>query len=769
MLRAARLTITGVVQGVGFRPAITRLALSLGVKGYVKNLGGGEVEIWVEGEDGKVDSFIKSIEGGVTPTARIERVVISDVEPQGLSSFTILKSSPESILISQIPPDIGICKWCLEEIIDKESRRYYYVFNSCAWCGPRYSIIESLPYDRENTSWRDFPLCSSCTEEYNDPQNVRRFHAEGNSCPVCGPKIDLLNNELEPMNVEDPILEAAKLIDEGYIVAVKGIGGYHLASLASDDDVVSKLRLRKKRPRQPFAVMVLDIETAKRLVIIDENAERLLNSYERPIVILRRAPNSNVSPLIAPGLNSLGIFLPYTGLHYFILKNLRDKFAVMTSGNPTGQPMITSEEQLWRLGKVADFFLVHNRRIINRVDDSVVRFTNGRAQFLRRARGYAPTWIECNHRFNRPVIAFGSDLHSVGAVALENKIIPTQYIGDVDEYECFKDLEEYLSRLCRYYRINPRDAVLVSDMHPLYRSSLLAERWSETYGSELIKVQHHKAHMASVMLDNLHPVDEPAVIVAIDGAGYGEDGAIWGGEILAWDGEKADRKWHLEYQVMPGGDLATRFPARMLTSILSKVMSEEEIINLYEKKGMMNYFPRGVEELHLCVVHAKSGRGPRTSSTGRILDSISALLKLCKERTYEGEPAILLEDHAWMGSEIELAIPDPTNEEGVIPTTDLVYQLACLTDSLKSRDIAYTAQLAIGKMLGLAAVKEAISLGAKVVYISGGAAVNDYIVQGVQSSIRDAGLTLRMHKRLPPNDGCISAGQAFMAKMLGLA
>jgi len=440
----------------------------------------------------------------------------------------------------------------------------------------------------------------------------------------------------------------------------------------------------------------------------------------------------------------------------------------MTSGNPTGHPMITSEDQLRLLRKVADFFLVHNRRIVNRVDDSVVRFTKGEVQFLRRARGYAPTWIETRFKFSKPVIAFGSDLHSVGAVALDNKIIPTQYIGDVDEYECFKDLEKYLTRLCKYYRINLKDAVLVSDMHPLYRSSLLAERWSSAYGSELIKVQHHKAHMASVLLDNFHAIDEPAVTIAIDGAGYGEDNAIWGGEILVWDGEKADRKAHLEYQVMPGGDLAARFPARMLTSILSKVMSEEEIINLFEKKGLIEYFPRGIEELHLCFISAKLGKGPLTSSTGRVLDSISALLRLCKERTYEGEPAILLEDHASEGREIELAIQDSsTDRERIIPITDLVCHLAYLSDNSKSQDIAYTAQLTIGKLLGQVACNEAVSLGARKIYVSGGAAVNEYILRGIEASIKNTGLILKMHKRLPTNDGGISAGQVFIAKLLG--
>lgn len=767
MLRAAKLTIAGVVQGVGFRPAVARLAISLGVNGYVKNLGGGEVEIWVEGEGEKVDSFIESIRKGVSPTAKIERIVISNVNPQNLTDFTILKSASESILISEIPPDIGICKWCLEEIIDEGSRRYAYAFNSCAWCGPRYSIIENLPYDRENTSWRDFPLCHSCSEEYGDPCNIRRFHAEGNSCPACGPKIDLLDNDLKSMNVDDPILVAARLVDEGYIVAIKGIGGYHLACLASDDDVVLKLRLRKQRPRQPFAVMALDIETAAKLVLMDDKAEELLTSYERPIVILHKKPSANVSSLLAPGLSTLGIFLPYTGLHYMVLKNVRDKYAVMTSGNPTGQPMVTNEDQLKFLSKIADFFLIHNRRIVNRVDDSVLRFTGDKIQFVRRARGYAPTWIETEVKFSRPVIAFGSDLHSVGAIALENKIIPTQYIGDVDEYECFKDLEKYIVRLCRYYRINPKDAVLVSDMHPLYRSSLLAERWSDTYGAELIKVQHHKSHMASVMLDNFHTIDEPAIAITIDGAGYGEDSAIWGGEIIVWTGEKAERRRHLEYQVMPGGDLATRYPARMLTSILSKVMSEEEIISLFERKGLIKYFTRGVEELHQCVISSKAGKGPLTSSTGRVLDSISVMLKLCKERTYEGEPAILLEDHAWKGRETEIVIPDPTDDEGgIIPTTDLVYQLFCLSDSLKSHDVAYTAQLTIGKLLGEAARNEALTFGIDKIYVSGGAAVNEYIIRGIESSLNVSGLTLKMHRRLPANDGGISAGQVFLAKLL---
>ncbi|MEM3449617.1 MAG: carbamoyltransferase HypF [Nitrososphaerota archaeon] len=767
MLRAVRITVTGVVQGVGFRPAITRLALSVGVNGYVKNLGGGEVEIWVEGEDRKVELFIKSIEKGITPTAKIEKIIINDAKPNNFNEFTIHKSSSDSLLISEVPPDISICEWCLKEILDKENRRYAYAFNSCSWCGPRYSIIESIPYDRDNTSWKEFPLCPSCLEEYNNVSDIRRFHGEGISCSYCGPRLNLLDNDLKLLNVRDPILEAAKLINEGCIVAVKGIGGYHLACLASDDEVVLKLRLRKHRPRQPFAIMALNLEILKKLVLVNDKAEKLLLSYERPILILPRTADANVSPLVAPGLNTLGVFIPYTGLHYLLLMNIKDKFAIMTSGNPTGHPMIIGEEDLKKLTSVADYFLVHNRRIINRVDDSVIRFTRGEAVFLRRGRGYAPRWIETNLRFSRPVIAFGSDLQSTGAIAIDNKIIPTQYIGDVDEYECYKDLEKYLYRLCNYYKINPKDAIIVSDLHPLYSSSLLAENWSNKYGSELIKVQHHKAHMASAMLDNLHDIDEPAVAITIDGAGYGEDGAIWGGEILTWDSEKIERKAHLEYQIMPGGDLATKYPARMLVSILSKILSEEEIVRLFERRGLIHYFPHGFEEFQQCISLAKSGRGQLTSSTGRVLDSVSVLLQLCKERTYEGEPAILLEEHASNGREIKLLTSDLINyKDGIIPSTEIIRQLVDLIDNTKSQDIAYTAQLIIGKLLGNAALEEALNYGSNVVYVSGGAAVNEYIIQGIESSLKNSGLILKMSKRLPPNDGCISAGQAFILKLL---
>ncbi len=766
MLGAVKLIISGIVQGVGFRPAIARICHKMGINGYVKNLGGGEVEIWIEGEPEKVQYFLKTLKENVPPTSKIEKIIVEEKKPLNIKGFTILRSAHESFLISEIPPDIAICNWCLNEINSKESRRYNYAFNACAWCGPRYSIIERLPYDRENTSWIDFPLCHSCIEEYNDPENIRRFHAEGNSCPICGPKLSLLNNNLEVLDVADPLLEASKLIDEGYIVAIKGIGGYHLAALATNDDVVSKLRLRKQRLRQPFAIMALDIEIARGLVVIDNKAEKLLTSYERPIVILQKTENSNVSSLVAPGLNTIGIYLPYTGIHYILLKNTKDKFAIMTSGNPTGQPMITSEEQLKRLNKIADFFLIHNRRIINRIDDSVVRFTNGEVQLLRRARGYAPTWIETSVRFNRPVIAFGSDLHNVGAIGVENKIIPTQYIGDVDEYESFKDLETYLYRLCQYYKINPREAILVADLHPLYRSLLLAEKWCNAYDAELIRVQHHKAHMASVMLDNSHTIDEPAVAITVDGAGYGEDNAIWGGEILSWDGNKIHRCAHLEYHVMPGGDLATKYPARMLASILGKILSEEEVFSIFEKRRLLEYLPIGIEELHYCVMSAKNGRGQLTSSTGRVLDSISVLLRLCKERSYEGEPAILLEDYAAHGKEVEVAIPDIKDK--IIPTSDIILQIVNLADTLNGHDIAYTALLTIGKLLGEVAKEEALKYDLDKIYISGGAAVNEYIIRGIESAIKNSGVMLKMHKKLPPNDGCISAGQVFITKMLGL-
>ncbi|RLF05243.1 MAG: carbamoyltransferase HypF, partial [Thermoprotei archaeon] len=528
--RAVLIRITGLVQGVGFRPFIHRIARRSGVRGYVKNLGGSEVEVWAEGPDGSIRRFLELLEHERPPPAELDEVSVVEVEPRGYEDFRILESGHRVTRRSQIPPDIGVCEYCLREVLDPNSRWYRYAFNSCAWCGPRFSMMYSTPYDRGNTAMRAFPLCADCAREYSDPDNLRRFHAQGISCPRCGPKLWLLDGRGEEVPCEDPIREAARLVDEGFIVAVKGLGGFHIAALASDDEVVAKLRERKRRPQKPFAIMALDLGVVERIAAPSGRHVELLRSPQRPIVLVPKREDAPVSELVAPGLAEIGVMLPYTPLHYLLLMETRDKFLIMTSGNRRGLPICTGAEALSELRGIADYFLVHNREIVNRVDDSVVRLTDGIPQLLRRARGYAPRWIKVPFKLEREVIALGAHLSNAGAVAFEDRVVPTQYVGDMDYLENVEFLLSALNFLERCYRLEAK--VVASDAHPGYVTTRLAASMASRLKVPHIRVQHHHAHIASAMASVGVRAGEEVLGVAIDGAGYGADGKIWGGEVM---------------------------------------------------------------------------------------------------------------------------------------------------------------------------------------------------------------------------------------------
>lgn len=761
-LEAVKIYISGIVQGVGFRPFIYRLAINQGLKGYVRNLGGSEVEVHVEGPKEKIEAFLNAIQKEKPPPARIEGIKIKESSFIGYKEFKIQKSGRKAQFYSMIPPDFGICEHCIAEILDPNSRYYRYPFNSCAWCGPRFSVIEKLPYDRENTSMRDFPLCEYCKAEYNDPRNIRRFHIQGISCPICGPKIWLETIDGEKLDTRDPLKEAAKLIDEGYILAIKGLGGFHIASLATDDNVVLELRRRKKRRNKPFALMALDIETVSRLVELSPEAINLLESPEKPIVLLDKKEDSPVSQFVAPGLDKLGVMLPYTGIHYILLMETRDRFLIMTSGNRKGKPMCTDIKcAKARLSDIVDFFVLHNRRIINRVDDSVLRFTDNQVTFLRRSRGYAPSWIYLPFRLRKPVIAFGAELQNAGAIGFDNKVVLTQYIGDTDEIENLDYLNKALKFFIDVYDIDLNNVILVSDKHPEYSSRILAERWRAEYGSELLIAQHHVAHIASVMAEKKLSNDSEVVGIAIDGLGYGDDGNIWGGEIFVMSYNSYERVGHLEYHEMAGGDLSVIYPLRILISILAKKMSFKSLIHFINKHKIGDKRTRKYPE----IVLRQLEKAKKTSSLGRVLDAISCLLGICCERTYEGEPAIKLESAARNGKLINELLEIPIkriNGREVIITSELIMRLIDNINK-KKRDLAYTAQIALGLALGKVARDHAERKGLRYIIVSGGAAVNNYIIKGIKKAIEGSGLKLLLPNKIPAGDGGLALGQVAIA------
>ena len=765
-LKALSIYVAGRVQGVGFRPFIHRIALEAGVSGYVRNMGGGEVEIWVEGGSREVQRFLKLLREQIPPPAEVERLEVREAEPNGYREFTILRSGSRHIIASSLPPDLGVCEHCLREVLDPTSRWYRYPFNSCAWCGPRYSMMYRSPYDRENTSMRRFPLCSKCSREYRDIGNRRRYHAQGISCPSCGPSLSLWDGDLKPLESRDPIREAARLIEEEMILAVKGLGGFHLACLASSDEAVLELRRRKKRRSKPFALMALDLETAGRIVELTPEAEKLLRSSMRPIVLLPRREGAPVSRWVAPGLQTLGVMLPYTPLHYLLLAETRDRFLIMTSGNLGGDPMIRDERLLGNLRGVADAYLVHNREIVHRVDDPVVKPTHGGWTMLRCGRGYAPAMLHLPFTLEESYAALGAELQTAPAIGFDETIVLAPYSGDTDNPLVLREHLESLEFLLESYGLLERDGVVAADLHPLYMSRRAGERLSRRLGWRLRLIQHHYAHIASAMAEHRHPPEEPAVGIAVDGVGYGLDGAVWGGEIIEWGSKGFQRRGRLEYHPMPGGDLAVLRPLRMLASILSSFLDPQEIERLFERYGLLTKLPRGVTELRAVVKLAERG-SPLTSSTGRFLDSVSALLGVCFERSYEGEPAIMLEDYARGGNPLRKDVDELLGRKHgltVVSTSRLMELLLQLLDTKASRrDVAYTAQYLLGKALGAAAGEVMLEAGAEKLYISGGAAVNEIILRGVAEGAETKPL---LNRRIPANDGGIAVGQIYASALL---
>ncbi len=766
-----KIFVSGLVQGVGFRPHVAALARSLGLRGYVRNVGGSEVEILVEGDEPGVSEFLYRLLKDVPEPAEVEHVVVEEGRPAGYREFRIEKSSGALHLRSMIPPDFSICDECLREVLDSGDRRHSYPFNSCVWCGPRFSMMYGVPYDREKTAMRDFPLCPECLGEYGDPGNRRRYHAQGISCPACGPRVRLFTGDWEPVETPDPILEAAKLVNEGYIVAIKGVGGYHIACSAADDGVVLRLRQRKRRPTKPFAVMVLDLETVGRLVLLSEPSKRLLASPQRPIVLLPKREDSPVSRYVSPGMAHEGVFLPYTALHYLFLREVRGGFSVMTSGNVTDEPMCYDEEcARSRLSKLVDFVLTHNRVIVNRVDDSVVRFTDGSPVLLRRARGYAPRWIRIPSRLESEVVAMGADIISAPAVAFEDKVVLTQYVGELGNGDTIRELVRYLELFLKTYRVDPASSTYVVDKHPRYVSRAVGIEMARGSG-RVAEVQHHVAHILSTMAD-AGMLGESYVGVAADGVGYGDDGAVWGCEVMSVSRSGYRRLGRLSYVKLSGSDRDVEYPARVLASYLSSFLSYEELVELYERHGLLGALPGGKLELEVFLSSLRR-RWVYSSSLGRLLDAVAVLLGVATRREYEGAPAIRLEEASFGGSPLlpaevaeemlrvgELAEIDPT------PLLEKVLELR--EEGKPLRDVAYTFQYLVGRAVGKAVL--AVARGRRVsrlVPAGGGAVVNSVIVRGIRDELKREDFALVLPSRVPPNDGGIALGQVYSLMYMG--
>lgn len=747
----AEITVTGIVQGVGFRPFIYRLAVSHGLVGFVQNRGDATVLIVVEGDEDSIRRFIREIREKKPPLAKIFSLETAFTDSRGeFSRFEIRKSSSRrSRRASIIPPDVSICDDCIREMRDPSDRRYSYFFITCTNCGPRFTAIEKLPYDRPNTTMIDFPMCSRCREEYENPLD-RRFHAQTIACPACGPRVYLTDRSGEEIDVKDPVREVGKLIDEGHVIAVKGIGGFHMATATTDSEPILRLRAVKHRRRKPFAIMARDLDAVKTFAEVTPLEEKMLKSYMRPIVLLKKSESYYLSDQISPGLHTVGVMLPYTGMHIMMFDWSREPAFVMTSANPPDEPIIKdNSEAIRKLGGIADYFLLHNRRIAQRCDDSVLRVVAESTALIRRSRGYAPAPIELKRELNTEVLALGGEKRVTSCILTGKRCFASQHIGDVERLETLRYLEEATIHLLRLVGAEP--SVIACDLHPAFHTTRLARRIAEELGAPVEKVQHHHAHIASLMAEK--GLDE-LVGLSCDGYGYGPGGEAWGGEILYCNREGYKRLGHLEQHVMPGGDLATRYPARMTASILYRLGVAEEWLEENSKT-----LPHGEREVEVVVKQIKRKAGPLTSSCGRVLDAVSALLGICYERTYEGEPAMKLEAFAAQGKDTLRLQPEIRG--GVLLTTSLFAELYSRLGREKPADLACSAQAYIARGLAELAIDAALDMGVKAVGFSGGVAYNEAIVMEVKRTVEKAGLKLLVHSEIPPGDAGISVGQAY--------
>jgi len=761
----AKISITGRVQGVGFRPFIYRVAVRNGLVGYVINLGDAGVEIVVEGKRSQVARFLDDARREAPEVSEIEDIVFEYRPHRGrFKEFVIDKSQSRGRVASGIyPPDIGICPQCLEDMATPGGRWYEYPFTACAWCGPRFTSVRSLPYDRERTHMHEFPMCEHCRKDYLDPMD-RRFDAQGITCSVCGPEMSLYDSDGNPIEAEDPFKEVAGYLSEGNIVAVKGIGGIHLASLATRDDVIEEFRRRKGRPYQPFALMSPDLGSVRAYAMLDGLEERVIQSWRKPIVLLKKR-HRVISELVAPGLETVGVMLPYTGIQTMLFMRLNEPALVMTSGNKKGLPMATSNRAAFKeLGRIADYFLLHNREIVNRCDDSVLRLIEGNTAFTRRSRGYIPDPIDTP--FNKRMgIAFGAELRNAAAVAAKGKVFMTQYLGDTDTLEGIRFEEEAIQTMCDLLNITRDPDVMGCDLHPGYMTSHMAEVISRETGVTLVRSQHHHAHIVSVMAENNVSRDDEILGIALDGAGYGSDRQIWGGEILKSTYSGFERLGHLENLPMPGGDLCAYHPYRMLIAGLSNAVTSDIIRDITENH-VENALPHGKTEREVILNQLNNPDILKTSSSGRFLDSISALLGLTYYRSYEGEPAMRLEALATKGSpeHIDHSV-EIYRRDGkyVLNTSNILYYMLEILNKHKKQDIAAFGQKYLSDGVSDMAIMISEDTGISVMGLSGGVFVNDYITKTVADNLRNAGLTVLFNTKVPPGDGGTALGQVCIA------
>jgi hydrogenase maturation protein HypF len=762
-MRAVKVIINGIVQGVGFRPFIYRLAKIHHLSGWVFNSSRG-VEISAQGLPAGIDAFLSDIKSQLPPQAFIDHIAVSEAQPEAHVGFSI-RDSLGGEGITRISPDIALCPDCLEEMMDEKDRRYDYPFINCTNCGPRFSIIKNTPYDRPQTTMSAFIMCPICQKEYEDPED-RRFHAQPNACPDCGPQYWLCGSDGSKIaEADEAINKTARLLMAGDILAIKGIGGFHLACDAGNDSVVKKLRDRKHRPDKPLALMCGSLEDVRAICEVNDQEAKVLMSSQAPIVLLNKLENrkweiGRLSEFVAAGNNYLGVMLPYAPVHHLLFKKLKKispgfEALVMTSGNIQDDPVVIgNREAFGKLSAIADHFLLNDREIENRNDDSIVFWTEagdtqaGNFQIVRHSRGYAPNPINLPVPVP-PILAVGGEMKNVFCLASGYKAYVSQHIGEMDNTATLEFFEEMVGKYQKWFKIKPE--IIVHDLHPNY----LTTKWAmEQGGVPLRAIQHHKAHILSTLADNGKII--PAIGVAFDGTGYGDDGKIWGGEFFVFDGINIERTGHLEYLPLPGGEVSIKKPYR-IAAAYSKYLLNQLPVNLMPKDSR--------EELEVIAKQLESGFNLAwTSSLGRLFDAVSAMLGVCRRITFEAQAAMALENCLTLGINERYGY-DITEEKGMI----LV--------SIKSLWEQLTADILAGKDAGVCSAKfhntivdftllmcdnSRSKTGISTVALSGGVFQNRYLLNRIRQGLLRKNYQVLVHRQVPTNDGGIALGQILM-------
>ena len=781
-LHGVRIHITGVVQGVGFRPFVYGLAKKLELNGWVRNTSAG-VDIEVDGEQDILDAFVKSLRDEAPPLSRIDELTASFQAPNGFRSFDIVHSEAVEGAFQPISPDVSICPDCLHELYDPSDRRYRYPFINCTNCGPRFTIIKDIPYDRPKTTMAPFAMCPDCEKEYTDPLD-RRFHAQPVACPVCGPKIwiEYVGAQHAVPNLEEDyaVQKTREMLMDGQILAIKGLGGFHLACDATNSAAVTELRDRKLRVDKPFALMMLDVETVEKHCHVDEAERELLESSARPIVLLNRKPDSPIAKECAPGQDTLGVMLPYTPLHYLLLEKSEEfpDALVMTSGNLSEEPIATdNEEARERLASLADAFLMHNRDIHVRCDDSVVRIMkNGPLTVghktpstihrppwvypIRRSRGYSPFPVKLPFEAP-PLLAVGPELKNTFCITNKNYAFLSHHIGDMENYETLQSFEQGIEHFEKLFRVTPK--AIAYDLHPNYLATRYALQRAEQDDLPTISIQHHHAHIAACMAEHGLDGSQPVIGLAFDGTGYGEDGEIWGGEVLVADYKSYERAFHLEYFPLPGGDAAIKKPARTALALLWSLGLDWD-----DSLAPVAEFC-AEDRTTLRAQLEKNINTPITSSMGRLFDAAAALAEVRQSVNYEAQAAI---EYEVLADPDEYGMyPFKWEQDEACPERSRRIQIRSAVDALIADVLASVPAPVISAKFhnGLAQLALEICQNLRVVNninevaLSGGVWQNITLLRRTLSLLQDDGFVVYIHHQVPTNDGGLSLGQAVIA------